>query len=152
MTPLAARLTFLVAVVVLGALVSWSLNVSIIWGLLIAAVAILVNGLFATLEDDMPGGFNNPDGTETPAYVERVGRIVRWSGALLALVAGAGVVIATINGAISLVPGLLFVLTSVVLGVGLVLRRRSVQWAGLALLGVLFALALWSRGVGVAGA
>jgi hypothetical protein len=34
----------------------------------IVTAAILINGLIATLEDDMPGGFNNPDGANTPRY------------------------------------------------------------------------------------
>jgi hypothetical protein len=31
--------------------------------------ACLANGFVATLEDDVPGGFNNPDGNATPRYV-----------------------------------------------------------------------------------
>ena len=45
----------------------------------IIVFAIFVNGLLATLEDDLPGGFNNPDGTATPPYVARVARVVRWT-------------------------------------------------------------------------
>jgi hypothetical protein len=44
------------------------------WAFLIVAGAILVNGWVATLEDDLPGGFDNPDGTHTPRYV----RVVTW--------------------------------------------------------------------------
>ena len=32
------------------------------------AAAIVINGLVATLEDDLPGGFNNLDGKHTPRY------------------------------------------------------------------------------------
>jgi hypothetical protein len=46
------------------------------WAFLIAAGAIVTNGLLATLEDDLPGGFNNPDGSATPRYVVVVGRVV----------------------------------------------------------------------------
>ena len=35
------------------------------WAFLIVAAATLINGWVATLEDDLPGGFNNPDGTRT---------------------------------------------------------------------------------------
>lgn len=35
----------------------------------IALAALVINGLIATVEDDSPGGFNNPDGTATPRYV-----------------------------------------------------------------------------------
>ena len=38
------------------------------WVAAIAVGAILLNGLVATVEDDLPGGFNNPDGTHTPRY------------------------------------------------------------------------------------
>jgi phosphatidylglycerophosphate synthase len=47
------------------------------WAFLILAGAILVNGLVATLEDDLPGGFNNPGGTHTPRYVGVVTWVVR---------------------------------------------------------------------------
>lgn len=36
------------------------------------AAAIFANGLLATLEDDLPAGFNNPDGSHTPEYVRSV--------------------------------------------------------------------------------
>jgi hypothetical protein len=35
--------------------------------------ALLVNGWLATLEDDLPGGFNDPDGKRTPRYA-----IITW--------------------------------------------------------------------------
>ncbi len=60
--------------------------------LAIAIGALLVNGLFATLEDDLPGGFNNPEGTATPKYVGLVAWSVRAVGvvclALIAVVLG----------------------------------------------------------------
>ena len=43
------------------------------FGILVAAV--LVNGFVATVEDDLPGGFNNPDGTLTPIYAQTSVRI-----------------------------------------------------------------------------
>ena len=54
---------------------SWS-----IWIVLavITAGGIFINGLLATIEDDLPGGFNNPDGTQTPRYVLTV-RTVLWA-------------------------------------------------------------------------
>ena len=58
------------------------------WIFGIAATAILANGLFATLEDDLPGGFNNPDGRSTPKYAFVVGWVVRGVG----LLAGAFVI------------------------------------------------------------
>jgi hypothetical protein len=55
------------------------------WAFLIVAGAILINGWIATLEDDLPGGFNNPRGTSTPRYAVITGWIVRGLGVLLAL-------------------------------------------------------------------
>ena len=47
------------------------------WAFLIAAGAILVNGWFAALEDNLPGGLNNPDGTHAPRYIVAVTWVVR---------------------------------------------------------------------------
>ena len=53
------------------------------WAVLaILAGSILVNGLFATFEDDLPGGFNNPDGKATPRYTVVLGWVVRGLGLL----------------------------------------------------------------------
>ena len=51
----------------------------------IAIGALFVNGLLATLEDDVPGGFNNPDGTRTPKYVRTVAWSVRAVGVICLL-------------------------------------------------------------------
>lgn len=55
------------------------------WAFLIVAAAILINGWVATLEGDLPGGFNNPDGTHTPRYAVVTGWVVRGLGAVLVL-------------------------------------------------------------------
>ena len=52
----------------------------------IAVVAVLVNGVFAALEDDLPGGSNNPDGTDTPKYVKTVAWSVRAVGIVCLLI------------------------------------------------------------------
>ena len=57
------------------------------WALLIVAFAIGINGFIATLEDDLPGGFNNPDGTATPRYAKYVGWVLRSIIAIFLLVA-----------------------------------------------------------------
>ena len=41
-------------------------------GILLVLVGLLVNGLVAKVEDDLPGGFNNSDGSATPAYVSKL--------------------------------------------------------------------------------
>lgn len=54
-----------------------------IWAALaIIAGSVLINGLLATVEDDLPGGFNNPNGTSTPRYATALGWIVRGLGLL----------------------------------------------------------------------
>lgn len=53
--------------------------------LAIVAGAVLINGFVATLEDDLPGGFNNPDGTQTPRYARATGTIVRGISVVLGL-------------------------------------------------------------------
>jgi len=68
-----------------GAGLSAISGISFWWAFLIVAVAILINGLVATLEDDLPGGFNNPDGTHTPRYAVITGWVVRGLGAVLIL-------------------------------------------------------------------
>ena len=55
------------------------------WAFLIVAGAILINGWVATLEDDLPGGFNNPDGTHTPRYAVVTGWVIRALGVVLVL-------------------------------------------------------------------
>lgn len=53
------------------------------WAFAIVAGAILVNGWVATLEDDLPGGFNNPDGTHTPRYAVVTSWVIRGLGVVL---------------------------------------------------------------------
>jgi len=68
---------FLAVVSSLAALLSWASELHFWWAFLLVAGAIFANGLLATLEDDLPGGFNNPDGTHTPKYVRGVAFAVR---------------------------------------------------------------------------
>jgi hypothetical protein len=75
----AAALTVLITSVVAG-LVSYFSGLEYWPVFVIALVAFLVNGFVATVEDDLPGGFNNPDGTEAPAYMSTVAWIVRGIG------------------------------------------------------------------------
>jgi protein-S-isoprenylcysteine O-methyltransferase Ste14 len=55
------------------------------WAFAIVAVAVLINGFVATLEDDLPGGFNNPDGSDTPKYALATGWVLRIIGGILLL-------------------------------------------------------------------
>jgi hypothetical protein len=57
-----------------------------LWACLGVAVgAILINGWVITLEDDLPGGFNNPDGKRTPRYAVIAGWVVRGVGVVAIL-------------------------------------------------------------------
>jgi hypothetical protein len=141
------RLGFVALVLVLGCFLSWYSGIALPWALLIAAGAVLVNGLIATLEDDLPGGFNNPDGTVTPQYVLRGSRIARWTGSLLAFAVAVGVFIAARQGAMDMAPGLLFALASMSLGLALISRRRLFQWSAVVLVLVAFAFGMGRGGI-----
>ena len=139
------RLAFVAIVLVLGCLLSWYSGIALPWALMIAAGAILINGLVATLEDDLSGGFNNPDGTGTPPYVRRVGTVARWTGGLLSFAVGFGVLSAANQGAMDMAPRLLFALASVSLGLALISRRPLLQWSAISLLLVAFVFAIWAE-------
>ena len=69
--------------------------------------ALLANGLFLALEDELPGGFNNPDGSTTPRYIRVVSAVTRTAFALLCLlltaflfVSASGAGFATTRGAV----------------------------------------------------
>jgi hypothetical protein len=90
----------------------------------LAVVAVLVNGAVATLEDDLPGGFNNPDGTATPIYASRAVLVAKW---------GLGIVLLAFAAAF-LYPGL---------GAG---RRAELPFAaGIAMACALLSLRLFIR-------
>lgn len=79
---------WLLAVAALSAAVAAVAGWNFWWVLGVTAVAILANGLLATLEDDLPGGFANPDGKSTPKYVA----VARWVVRGLCVLAGALVI------------------------------------------------------------
>ena len=69
---------FLPTIAVLAAIAfgaSYLLGLSFLPVFVLTVAAVLVNGLLATLEDDLPGGFNNPDGTATPVYASRIASV-----------------------------------------------------------------------------
>jgi hypothetical protein len=62
-----------IALVLGFATVVWWRGAVPFWGAVAISVGALgVNALILTLEDDLPGGFNNPDGRSTPPYVGRL--------------------------------------------------------------------------------
>lgn len=83
----------LLVVAVLSAGLSAVSGLALWWAFLVVAGALLINGWVATLEDDLPGGFNNPDGKHTPRYAVVAGWIIRGLGVALAvMIAGALVI------------------------------------------------------------
>lgn len=80
---------WLLAVAALSAAVAAVAGWHFWWVIGVTAVAILANGLLATLEDDLPGGFANADGKSNPKYVAVARWVVRGIGVLAgALVIG----------------------------------------------------------------
>jgi hypothetical protein len=78
-------IVWLLVVALLAAGLSAISKLAFWWAFLIVVGAILVNGWVATLEDDLPGGFNNSDGTHTPKYAVVTGWVIRGLAVVLAL-------------------------------------------------------------------
>ncbi len=130
MTPRSHRIAGLVGIAFVGAvagLLSWRLHIGFVWAVVVAGLGIVVNGLVATVEDDLPGGFNNPDGTSTPAYARRVSEVGRWLGAVLAAATAASIFVATWSGSLPMGIGVVFGLACVGLGLSLGLRTRAAR-------------------------
>jgi hypothetical protein len=73
----------LIVVALLAAGLSAISGLSFWWAFVLVAAAVLINGFIATLQDDLPGGFNNPDGTYTPRYAVVTGWLFRALGVIL---------------------------------------------------------------------
>ena len=109
---------------------------------LVAAIALLANGVVASVEDDLPGGFNNPRGGERSSYL----RWLRVALALVLLLFAVGFIQAFVlvgNGA----PVLFYsgcALACGLVAVGLMTRLAWLQWPALfvLLLGFGFELGL----------
>ena len=90
------RRVIALAVILVGALALAVRQVSglPLWlSFLIAAGALLANGLLATVEDDLPSGFSNPDGSATLPYVHKLRRVTVAVIATAVLVAAAAFLI-----------------------------------------------------------
>ena len=68
------RIFLVVIIGWLGAatLASWLFNIPFWMAGVLALAGMFFSGLLAIIEDDLPGGFNNPDGTATPRYASVV--------------------------------------------------------------------------------
>src|SRR5262245_4185478 len=76
----------LVALALLFGALIWRFgHVGLVPAFAISFCALFVNGLLLTIEDDMPGGLNNPDGSATPRYARALTAITRGAFALLCL-------------------------------------------------------------------
>jgi hypothetical protein len=104
--PVRPRLVFVALSLLFGVLIWRFGHVGLVPALAISLCALFANGLFATLEDDLPGGFNNPDGSATSRYARVLTGVTRGAFALLCLllavflfVSASGVGFATTRGA-----------------------------------------------------
>ncbi len=137
-------LAFLVLCSVIALVLSRLSGMWFVWALLIAVFAVLFNGAVATIEDDLPGGFNNPDGSDTPAYVHRLGRIVRWIASMVLGLVALGLFAAASRSALTAGPALALGCAIGALAVGVATGSRTLQWVALGFIaaGVLFTAAV----------
>lgn len=61
---------FYLVIALIACGISWWLKFNFWLIFLVIFGSILLTGIIARLEDDMPGGYNNPDGTDTPKYAK----------------------------------------------------------------------------------
>jgi hypothetical protein len=87
--PVWPRLVFAALAVIIGVCIWRFGHIGFAPALAISLCALLANGLFAALEDDLPGGFNNPDGAATPRYALAVARLTRIAFAVFCLLLAA---------------------------------------------------------------
>jgi len=74
------------AIVAISFAISRASGFSFLATLAIVVVAMAINAAVITIEDDMPGGSENPDGSATPDYTRTVGWTLRVVALLLAVV------------------------------------------------------------------
>lgn len=117
----------------LALVASHFLDVPLLPTFVVLVASVLVNGFVATLEDDLPGGFDNPDGTETPRYAQRIVRITRWILAILlcafAFAFSVGGLREDVRAPVSLVVGVSS--ACVLLALALLRRSRPILWLAL---------------------
>jgi hypothetical protein len=104
--PVSPPLVFVALALLFGILIWRFGHVGLVPAFAISLCTLVANGLFATLEDDLPGGFNNPDGSATPRYARVLTGLTRGAFPLLCLllaaflfVSASGVGFATTRGA-----------------------------------------------------
>jgi len=87
--PVWPRLILVALALVLGLFIWRFSHLGVIPAFAISFSALLANGLFLTLEDDSPGGFNNPDGLATPRYAKVMAAVFRIAFPVLCLLLAA---------------------------------------------------------------
>jgi hypothetical protein len=147
--PVRPRLLFVALALLCGALIWRVGHVGLVPAFAISFCALFANGLLATLEDDLPGGFNNPDGSATPRYVRVVAGVTRGAFATLCLllavllfVSASGVGFATTRGAALACLGLAPVCAYIAVRA----QRRTALAALIVVIGVALLLAWVGRG------
>src|SRR5690348_8317760 len=71
-------LFFPCVITVLGAVAFSALTKAPLWAsFVIVALAVFANSLLLSIEDKLPGGYNNPGPASTPAHARHVGAGVR---------------------------------------------------------------------------
>jgi hypothetical protein len=136
MTNLIAWRVFVPTLVVLAGLAfvaSWLLEVPLLPAFVLVIAAVLVNGLVATIEDDLPGGFNNPDGSQAPSSATRTARIAKWALATLLCAFAVAFAIAGLGTEAQVPPPFVigFSLSCILFAVALIARWRWAFWAAL---------------------
>jgi hypothetical protein len=124
------------AAIALGA--SYFLGLSFLPVFVLTVAAVLANGLLATLEDELPGGFNNPHGTATPVYASRIALAGKWALSIALVAFAVAFVRSGLSGGTpSQLPFVAGIATACVLFAGALFLRRT--WLLLAALALAFA-------------
>jgi hypothetical protein len=131
---LAALFTGLVVVGL--TLIGAATGLPIVVALPLAGAAVLANGLLATLEDDLPGGFNNPDGATTPRYARVLGSVGRWAFTLLIGALSGGLLLfgLSLDRWVPRLAGVALAAAAALAGVAIRTKRRWALWCSVALL------------------
>jgi hypothetical protein len=135
----------------LGGFLIWRIgHIGVVPAFAISLGAVLANGFLATLEDDLPGGFNNPDGSATRRYASVAVRITRVALVVLCMLLAAFLFLSAANLGFrtSRGLGLAGLGLAVPLAYVAVTTQRRITLVGLIILVGLSLLLAWgSRGV-----
>ncbi len=77
-----ARLIHILICVVIGGVVAYFSSIKWLAASLWVSASLFFNGSLAYYEDALPGGFDNPNGRHTPAFVQGFGALRFWASSL----------------------------------------------------------------------